>query len=69
MTARFIEGKIVREDGYWDISKLIMDIQEMKPQKTYLKKLKKTTKQQADFWERIFGNSKKTVIIYNALVS
>jgi hypothetical protein len=29
ITARFIDGKIVREDGYWDISKLIMDIQQM----------------------------------------
>lgn len=27
ITTRFIDGKIVREDGYWDISKLIMDIQ------------------------------------------
>lgn len=28
LTARFIEGKIVREDGYWDLSKLIMDMQD-----------------------------------------
>lgn len=27
ITARFVDGKIVREDGYWDISKLVMDIQ------------------------------------------
>ncbi len=27
ITARFIDGKIVREDGYWDLSKLMLDLQ------------------------------------------
>lgn len=26
ITALFVDGKIVREDGYWDVSKLMMDI-------------------------------------------
>lgn len=26
ITSQFVDGKIVREDGYWDISKLMMDI-------------------------------------------
>jgi hypothetical protein len=29
MTARFVDGKIVREYGYWDTSKLLLDMQEM----------------------------------------
>ncbi|WP_445731472.1 nuclear transport factor 2 family protein [Mariniflexile sp.] len=33
ITARFIDGKIVREDGYWDVSKLMMDIQEVEATK------------------------------------
>ncbi|TRX24807.1 ester cyclase [Flavobacterium franklandianum] len=31
LTAKFIEGKIVREDGYWDNSKLMIDLQKMQP--------------------------------------
>ena len=31
LTAKFIDGKIVREDGYWDNSKLMMDLQKMQP--------------------------------------
>ncbi len=27
ITAQFIDGKIVREDGYWDLSKIIQDMQ------------------------------------------
>ncbi len=27
ITARFVDGKIVRENGYWDISKIVSDIQ------------------------------------------
>lgn len=27
ITARFVDGKIVREHGYWDVSQLLMDIQ------------------------------------------
>lgn len=27
ITARFVDGKIVREAGYWDISKLVLDLQ------------------------------------------
>ncbi len=30
ITARFIDGKIVSEHGYWDISKLVMDLQAIK---------------------------------------
>lgn len=26
ITTRFVDGKIIREDGYWDVSKLMMDI-------------------------------------------
>ncbi len=29
ITAQFIDGKIVREDGYWDLSKLMLDMQAM----------------------------------------
>ncbi len=29
LTAKFIDGKIVREDGYWDNSKLMMDLQKL----------------------------------------
>jgi hypothetical protein len=29
LTAKFVDGKIVREDGYWDNSKLMMDLQKM----------------------------------------
>ena len=29
LTARFIDGKIVREDGYWDNSKLMVDLQKL----------------------------------------
>ena len=29
ITAQFVEGKIVKEFGYWDISKIMMDIQAM----------------------------------------
>ena len=28
ITARFVNGKIVREFGYWDVSKIIKDIQQ-----------------------------------------
>lgn len=31
LTAKFIDGKIVREDGYWDNSKLMMDMQKIQP--------------------------------------
>lgn len=31
LTAKFIDGKIVRENGYWDNSKLMMDLQKMQP--------------------------------------
>lgn len=31
LTAKFVDGKIVREDGYWDNSKLMMDLQKMPP--------------------------------------
>lgn len=37
ITARFMEGKIVKEHGYWDISKLVLDlraIQEAAPPET-----------------------------------
>lgn len=33
ITARFVDGKIVREDGYWDVSKLVMDLAAMKSAK------------------------------------
>ncbi|MEO6347787.1 MAG: nuclear transport factor 2 family protein, partial [Aquaticitalea sp.] len=33
VTARFVGGKIVREDGYWDVSKLLMDIQSLEASK------------------------------------
>lgn len=29
ITARFLNGKIVREDGYWDISKIVADLQKL----------------------------------------
>ena len=29
LTAQFIDGKIVREDGYWDNTKLMMDMQKL----------------------------------------
>lgn len=29
ITAQFVDGKIVREDGYWDLSKIMTDMQEM----------------------------------------
>lgn len=29
ITARFVDGKIVREDGYWDLSKLMLDLKSM----------------------------------------
>ncbi len=29
ITARFVDGKIVRENGYWDISKIVTDIQNL----------------------------------------
>ncbi|PKP26488.1 MAG: nuclear transport factor 2 family protein [Bacteroidetes bacterium HGW-Bacteroidetes-2] len=37
ITARFMDGKIVKEHGYWDISKLVLDLQtfqEAAPPKT-----------------------------------
>lgn len=40
ITARFIDGKIVREDGYWDISKLMMDIQQMDSTKNKSEEIK-----------------------------
>ncbi len=33
ITAQFLNGKIIREDGYWDVSKLMMDIQAMEANK------------------------------------
>ncbi|WP_339917583.1 ester cyclase [Yeosuana marina] len=33
ITAQFIDGKIVREDGYWDISKLMTDMQAIEASK------------------------------------
>ncbi|MFH4966128.1 nuclear transport factor 2 family protein [Gaetbulibacter sp. M235] len=35
ITAQFLNGKIIREDGYWDVSKLMMDIQAMEANKKY----------------------------------
>jgi hypothetical protein len=29
MTAQFVDGKIVRENGYWNTSELLLDMQEM----------------------------------------
>ncbi|CAM3302297.1 nuclear transport factor 2 family protein [Aequorivita lipolytica] len=29
ITAQFVDGKIVREDGYWDLSEIMTDMQEM----------------------------------------
>ena len=34
ITARFIDGKIVRELGYWDSSKLVSDIQKIEAEKS-----------------------------------
>ena len=31
LTAKFIDGKIVRENGYWDNTKIMMDLQKMQP--------------------------------------
>ena len=33
MTARFIDGKIVREYGYWDVSKIVMDLRDIETAK------------------------------------
>ncbi len=30
ITAQFVDGKIVREDGYWDLSKIMLDMQALK---------------------------------------
>jgi hypothetical protein len=29
ITAQFVDGKVVKEFGYWDVSKIMMDIQTM----------------------------------------
>ena len=29
ITVQFVDGKIVREDGYWDVSKLVADMQKL----------------------------------------
>lgn len=34
VTAQFIDGKIVREHGYWDSSRLVLDIQKMQQNAT-----------------------------------
>lgn len=34
ITAQFVEGKIVREDGYWDLSKIMLDMQAMQQAET-----------------------------------
>ncbi len=33
VTARFVDGKIVKEFGYWDISKIMLDLQQMENDK------------------------------------
>ncbi|SFZ93968.1 hypothetical protein SAMN05428642_103468 [Flaviramulus basaltis] len=33
ITARFVDGKIVREYGYWDISKIMMDLRDIETAK------------------------------------
>ncbi len=38
ITSRFVDGKIVREDGYWDISKLMGDINAMQTDSTMTEK-------------------------------
>ncbi len=32
ITAQFVDGKIVKEFGYWDLSKIMLDMQEMQQQ-------------------------------------
>ncbi|PVW16504.1 ester cyclase [Marixanthomonas spongiae] len=36
-TARFVDGKIVKEFGYWDLSALLMDLQQIEQQKELAK--------------------------------
>ncbi|MBZ9631272.1 ester cyclase [Salegentibacter sp. LM13S] len=34
ITAQFVNGKIVREAGYWDVSKIIKDVQKLQTEET-----------------------------------